>query len=207
MESDKQKQKYPPPPDYFKEFTSPNIYSPPKISCLNKLDKLIIFGSEYSTKKINISYNPVNVPNISNVKDNMDKLLKESKARNIELFRNIKKESDVNINSDNMKLNIIEELEKEIIFLKKRYERLLEDISKNINKAGNKNKMTLIGITMQKINFYLIALRRKAILKKTIDSYEKQIEDCKKTSETFENNKKNFRKYLEEESKNLLLDE
>ena len=82
-----------------------------------------------------------------------------------------------------MKLNIIEEIEKEILFLKKRYERILQDIKNNVNKAGNNNKMVLIGITLQKINFYLIALRRKAILKKTIDFYEKEIEDCKKTSE------------------------
>ena len=204
---DPDKQKYPLPPEYFKEFTSPNIYLPPKLSCINKLDKLTIFGSEYSTNKMNISYNPINIPNVANPKDNFDKLLKESKARNIEAFRNIKKESDVNINSDNMKLNIIEEIEKEILFLKKRYERILQDIKNNVNKAGNNNKMVLIGITLQKINFYLIALRRKAILKKTIEFYEKEIEDCKKTSETFENNKKNFRKYLEEESKNLLLDE
>ena len=53
MESDKQKQEYPPPPDYFKEFTSPNKYSPPKLSYLDKMDKLMTFGSEYSTQKIN----------------------------------------------------------------------------------------------------------------------------------------------------------
>ena len=197
MESDKQKQEYPPPPDYFKEFTSPNKYSPPKLSYLDKMDKLITFGSEYSTKLMNISYNPINVQNVG------EKLLKESKSRNVELFKAIRNESDININSDNYILNIIDEIEKEILFLKKRYERILEDITKNINKAGNRNKIALIGFTLQKINFYLIALRRKAILKKTIDFYTKEIEDCKKTCEKVEINKKNFRKYLEEESKNL----
>ena len=201
MESDKQKQEYPPPPDYFKDFTSPNKYSPPKLSYLDKMDKLMTFGSEYSTQKINISYNPINVQNVG------EKLLKESKSRNIELFKGIRNELDININSDNLKLNIIDEIEKEILFLRKRYERILEDITKNINKAGNRNKIALIGLTLQKISFYLIALRRKAILKKTIDFYTKEIEDCKKTCENVENNKKNFRKYLEEESKNLSLDE
>jgi len=201
MESDKQKQEYPPPPDYFKEFTSPNKYSPPKLSYLDKMDKLITFGSEYSTKLMNISYNPINVQNVG------EKLLKESKSRNVELFKAIRNESDININSDNYKLNIIDEIEKEILFLKKRYERILEDITKNINKAGNRNKIALIGFTLQKINFYLIALRRKAVLEKTIDFYTKEIEDCKKTCENVEINKKNFRKYLEEESKNLSLDD
>ena len=195
MESDKQKQRYPPPPEYFKEFTSPDKYSPPKLSCLNKMDKLIIFGSEYSTKKMNISYNPINVINVG------EKLLKESNSRNIELFKNLRNESDININSDNLKINVIDEIEKEILFLKTRYERILRDITKNINKAGNRNKIALIGLTLQKIHFYLIALRRKAILKKTIDFYTKEIEDCKKTCENVENNKKNLRKYLEEESK------
>ena len=201
MESDKQKQEYPPPPDYFKEFTSPNKYSPPKLSYLDKMDKLITFGSEYSTKLMNISYNPINVQNVG------EKLLKESKSRNVELFKAIRNESDININSDNYKLNIIDEIEKEILFLKKRYERILEDITKNINKAGNRNKIALIGFTLQKINFYLIALRRRAILKKTIDFYNKQIQDCEKTIETADNNIKNFRKYLIEESKELDLDQ
>ena len=201
MESDKLKQEYPSPPDYFKEFTSPDKYSPPKLSCLDKMDKLLIFGSEYSTKKMNISYNPINVQNVG------EKLLKESKSRNVELFKSIRNESDININSDYLKLNIIDEIEKEIVFLRKRYERILQDITTNINKAGNRNKIALIGLTLQKINFYLIALRRKAILKKTIDFYTKEIEDCKKTCENVENNKKNFRKYLEEERQKLSLDD
>ena len=47
-----------------------------------------------------------------------------------------------------------------IYLLKKRYGRVIEDISKNISKAGNKNKIALIGLTLQKITFYLIALRK-----------------------------------------------
>ena len=198
MESDKIKQQYPPPPDYFKEFTSPNKYLPPKLSCLDKMDKLIIFGSEYSTKEMNISYNPTNVDNVG------DKLLKESKARNIMLFKNLKGESDISINSDDLQLNIIDEIGNEITFLKKRYERILEDLTKNVNKAGNTNKLALIGLTLQKINFYLIALRRKAVLKKTIEFYENEIQDCQKTSENIKNNINNFKKYIEDEGKELL---
>jgi len=195
------KQEYPPPPDYFKEFTSPNKYLPPKLSSINKMDKLLVFGSESIIKDINISFNPVNVQNIG------EKLIKQAKPENIELFKNLKYDSDTEISLAIQKLNIVDEIEKEIIFLKKRYERVLEDITKNINKAGNVSKIALIGMTLQKINFYLIALRRRAILKKTIDFYNKQIQDCEKTIETADNNIKNFRKYLIEESKELDLDQ
>ena len=201
MESDKMKQEYPPPPDYFKEFTSPNKYLPPKLSSINKMDKLLVFGSESKIKDINISFNPVNVQNIG------EKLIKQAKPENIELFKNLKYDSDTEISLAIQKLNIVDEIEKEIIFLKKRYERVLEDITKNINKAGNVSKIALIGMTLQKINFYLIALRRRAILKKTIDFYNEQIQDCEKTIETADNNIKNFRKYLIEESKELDLDQ
>ena len=201
MESDKMKQEYPPPPDYFKEFTSPNKYLPPKLSSINKMDKLLVFGSESIIKDINISFNPVNVQNIG------EKLIKQAKPENIELFKNLKYDSDTEISLAIQKLNIVDEIEKEIIFLKKRYERVLEDITTNVNKAGNLSKISLIGMTLQKINFYLIALRRRAILKKTIDFYNKQIQDCEKTIETADNNIKNFRKYLIEESKELDLDQ
>ena len=196
MESDKQKQKFPPPPDYFKDFTTPDKYSPPKLSVLNKMEKLIIFGSESKTDKINISYNPLNVDDVGK------KLLEQAKPPNIEKFKNLKIDGDTEINSDQLNLNIVDEIENEILFLRKRYERILEDIIKNVGKAGNRSKIALIGLTFQKINFYLIALRRKAILKKTIDFYKKEIEDCKKTSENVDNNLKNFRKYLDEDIKN-----
>ena len=188
MESDKNKQEYPPPPDYFKEFTSPNKYLPPKLSSIQKMNKLVVFGSEYSINDINISYNPINVKNVG------EKLIKASKPPNIELFQNLKFDSDEDINLAIQKLNIIDEIENEIKFLRKRYERVLEDIATNVNKAGNLNKITLIGMTLQKINFYLIALRRKAILKKTIDFYSKQIKDCEDTKDKVDNNRRDFRK-------------
>ena len=200
MESDKNKQEYPPPPDYFKEFTSPNKYLPPKLSSIQKMNKLVVFGSEYSINDINISYNPINVKNVG------EKLIKASKPPNIELFQNLKFDSDEDINLAIQKLNIIDEIENEIKFLRKRYERVLEDIATNVNKAGNLNKITLIGMTLQKINFYLIALRRKAILKKTIDFYSKQIKDCEDTKDNVDNNIRDFRKYLEEEFQELNLD-
>ena len=201
MESDKEKQIYPPPPDYFKEFTSPNKYSPPKLSAINKINKLIVFGSEYKINEMNISYNPLNIQNVGK------KLLEQAKPPNIDVFQKIKIDSDTDINSDELKLNLIDALESEIIFLKKRYGRVIEDISKNISKAGNKNKIALIGLTLQKITFYLIALRRKAVLHKTIDFYTKEIQDCQNTKENVENNIRNFTKYLEEERKKLDLDE
>ena len=201
MESDKEKQIYPPPPDYFKEFTSPNKYLPPKLSAINKINKLIVFGSEYKINEMNISYNPLNIQNVGK------KLLEQAKPPNIDVFQKIKIDSDTDINSDELKLNLIDALESEIIFLKKRYGRVIEDISKNISKAGNKNKIALIGLTLQKITFYLIALRRKAVLHKTIDFYTKEIQDCQNTKENVENNIRNFTKYLEEERKKLDLDE
>ena len=201
MESDKEKQIFPPPPDYFKEFTSPDKYLPPKLSAINKINKLIVFGSEYKINEMNISYNPLNIQNVGK------KLIEQAKPPNIDIFQKIKIDSDTDINSDELKLNLIDALESEIIFLKKRYERVIEDITKNINKAGNKNKIALIGLTLQKITFYLIALRRKAILQKTIDFYTKEIQDCQNTKENVENNIKNFTKYLEEERKKLDLDQ
>ena len=47
----------------------------------------------------------------------------------------------------------------------------------------------------------MISLRRKAVLKKTIDFYNNEIKNCEKTTETAENNIKNFRKLLEDEIK------
>ena len=201
MESEKMKQEYPPPPEYFKEFTSPNKYLPPKLSSIKQMNQLVVFGSENNINELNISYNTINSQNIG------DKLLKQAKPPNIELFKNLKFDSENDINKAIQKLNIIDEIENEIIFLRKRYERILEDITKNINKAGNLSKITLIGMTLQKINFYLIVLRRKAILKKTIDFYKKQIQDCEDTKDKVDNNIRNFRQYLEEESKELNLDE
>ena len=195
METDKEKQQYPPPPDYFKEFTTPDKYLPPKLSSLERIDKFITFGCEYSTKKLNISYNPVNLQSVGS------KLLKASKTRNREKFQSLEKKSELEIDIDSLNLNIIDELEKEIIFLRSRYKQMLIDITKNIYKA--KDKTSLIGLTIQKINFYLIALRRKAILKKTIDFYNNEIKDCEKTIETVVNNIDNFRKFLENENKEL----
>ena len=102
MESDKENLQYPPPPDYFKEFTTADKYSPPKLSSLERMDKFISFGSEYSTKKLNISLNPVNVKSVGK------KLLKVSKSRNIEKFETLEKKSDLDIDIDDS-LSIISE--------------------------------------------------------------------------------------------------
>ena len=187
MESEKEKLIFPPPPDYYREFTTPDKYLPPKLSSLEKIDKFTTFGNEYSTKDINISYNPVNIKDIS------EKLIKVSKMSNNAFFNEIQNKES-NINCDNF--NVIEELEKEINFLKNRYKRLLTDISKNINKAPS--KIGLITVCLQKINFYLIALRKKAVLQRTIDYYNKQIEDCEETSKQVDEGIKKFRDYLEE---------
>ena len=188
MESEKEKLVFPPPPDYYKEFTTPDKYSPPNLSVLNKLDKFTTFGNEYSTRDINISYNPVDIKYISK------KIAKVSKMSNNEFFDEIQKKDSSNINCDNF--NVIEELEKEIEFLRGRYKRLLTDITTNIEKAPK--KMNLIAVCLQKINFYLISLRRKAILQKTIDFYNKEIEGCEETSNKVDEGIKNFRDYLEQ---------
>ena len=188
MENEKEKLEFPPPPDYYKEFTSPDKYSPPKLSTLNKLDKFITFGNVYSTKDLNISYNPVDISGIGK------KLAQSTKMSNYEFFKEIKNKSSSNINCDN--INIIEELQKEIEFLRERYKLLLNDIAENINKAPNKLK--LIGVCIQKINFYLIALRRKAILQKTIKFYNDAIDDSEETSKKVDEGINNFRNYLKE---------
>ena len=188
MENEKEKLLFPPPPDYYKEFTSPDKYNPPDLSILNKVDKITTFGNEYSTKNINISYNPVNLNDIPK------KLANVSKMSNSQFFYDLQNKDSSKINCDSF--NVIEELEKEVEFLKGRYKRLLTDISNNIKKAPN--KISLIGVSIQKINFYLIALRRKAILQKTINYYNKQIEDCENTSKKVDEGIKNFRDYIEE---------
>ena len=188
MESEKEKLSFPPPPDYYKEFTTPNKYLPPKLSSLNKLDKFTTFGNVYNVKDINISYNPVNIGNIGK------KLAKAENMSNNKFFREIEglNKDSSNINCD--KFNIIEELEKEILFLRKEYKQLLSDITKDINKT----KVKLIGVSIQKINFYIIALRRKAILQRTIDFFNKEINDCEETSKKVDEGIKNFYNYLDE---------
>ena len=188
MESEKEKLSFPTPPDYYKEFTTPNKYFPPKLSSLNKLDKFTTFGNVYNVKDINISYNPVNIGNIGK------KLAKAENMSNNKFFREIEglNKDSSNINCD--KFNIIEELEKEILFLRKEYKQLLSDITKDINKT----KVKLIGVSIQKINFYIIALRRKAILQRTIDFFNKEINDCEETSKKVDEGIKNFYNYLDE---------
>ena len=188
MESEKEKLSFPPPPDYYKEFTTPNKYLPPKLSSLNKLDKFTTFGNVYNVKDINISYNPVNISNIGKKLAKAENMSKNKFFREIE---GLNKDSS-NINCD--KFNIIEELEKEILFLRKEYKQLLSDITKDINKT----KVKLIGVSIQKINFYIIALRRKAILQKTIDFFNKEINDCEETSKKVDEGIKNFYNYLDE---------
>ena len=170
MENEKEKLVYPPPPDYYKEFTSPDKYSPPQLSALNQLDTFITFGNIYSTQDLNISYNPVEISTISK------KMGKSEGMSNNKFFREIENKDTLNINCDNF--NVIEELEKEIIFLRKQYKKLLSNISDDITKS----QIKLIGISIQKINFYLISLRRKSILQKTIDFYNKEIDDSQQTS-------------------------
>ena len=186
MENEKEKLVYPPPPDYYKEFTSPDKYSPPQLSALNQLDTFITFGNIYSTQDLNISYNPVEISTISK------KMGKSEGMSNNKFFREIENKDTLNINCDNF--NVIEELEKEIIFLRKQYKKLLSNISDDITKS----QIKLIGISIQKINFYLISLRRKSILQKTIDFYNKEIDDCEQTSNKAEEGLKKFYNYLEE---------
>ena len=186
MENEKEKLVYPPPPDYYKEFTSPDKYSPPQLSALNQLDTFITFGNTYSTQDLNISYNPVEISTISK------KMGKSEGMSNNKFFREIENKDTLNINCDNF--NVIEELEKEIIFLRKQYKKLLSNISDDITKS----QIKLIGISIQKINFYLISLRRKSILQKTIDFYNKEIDDCEQTSNKAEEGLKKFYNYLEE---------
>ena len=191
MESEKEKMVFPPPPDYYQEFTTPDKYDPPKLSILNKFDRFTTFGNEFSTKELNVSYNPVNIS---------DKM-KKFKMSNLDFFNEIQNKDSLNINCDNFTFNVIEELEKEIKYLKTRYKRLLQDMNENIKKAPS--KIEVIGVCIQKINFYLIALRRKAILKKAIDFYNKGIDDCVETSTKIDEGIKNLTKYIEENLKNF----
>ena len=187
---DKEKLLFPPPPDYYKEFSTPNKYDPPNISCLEKLDTFSSFGNQYNLKEINISYNPVEISILKNLNQNY---LKKVKLSNNEFFESIQnKVSD--INCDNF--NIVDELEKEIKFLKDRYKCLLSAITRNVQRAELHN--CLIKLSLQKINFYLAALRKKSVIQKTIDYFNKDAENNDKVSEQINNGLINFRDYLKE---------
>jgi len=183
MENEKEALKFPPPPDYYKEFKSPTSYKPPDLSIIEKLGKFSSFGNENDTKKLHISFNLIDP----------DKKTDSKSVINNELFKKLENNE---ISIDNLDINFIEELEKEIKLLKTRYNKLLEKLSTDIYKT--KRNTCLIALSIQKIHFCLIALRRKSILQKTINFLKKNIKDCEKTVTSIDEGEKNFRDFLEQ---------
>ena len=96
-----------------------------------------------------------------------------------------------NLNNDNVnQINAINELEKEINFLKERYKIMIENISKNIEYSQYESN--LIKMSYQKIFFYLRLLKKKQILNETIKYFHKEIEKNEKIEKQLKENLNNF---------------
>lgn len=183
---------FPKPPEYYKEFKSPDSFQPPNLNYLNKINCFQTFGHNYKLNDLNISFNPVEI--------NCLKKLSKKKLENVTMYNNNffeeisdKKISLNNVNCDSF--NIVEELENEIKFLRERYKCLLNDICKGIDKYNF--NCTLIKLSIQKINFYLIALRKKSAIKQTIDYFEKQIQDNNQVTRQISTNIQNCKDSIE----------
>ena len=185
-------EKFPFPPKYYKEFDTEFKYKSPDLRILQKLDKFKTFGTEYNNNNKQIDNFLFTIDNSFIAKfPKFKDYIKNKKITipNENYFKNLN--SIDNLNNDNVnQINAINELEKEINFLKERYKSMIENISKNIEYSQYESN--LIKMSYQKIFFYLRLLKKKQILNETIKYFHKEIEKNEKIEKQLKENLNNF---------------
>ena len=185
-------EKFPFPPKYYKEFDTEFKYKSPDLRILQKLDKFKTFGTEYNNNNKQIDNFLFTIDNSFIAKfPKFKDYIKNKKITipNENYFKNLN--SIDNLNNDNVnQINAINELEKEINFLKERYKIMIENISKNIEYSQYESN--LIKMSYQKIFFYLRLLKKKQILNETIKYFHKEIEKNEKIEKQLKENLNNF---------------
>ena len=185
-------EKFPFPPKYYKEFDTEFKYKSPDLRILQKLDKFKTFGTEYNNNNKQIDNFLFTIDNSFIAKfPKFKDYIKNKKITipNENYFKNLN--SIDNLNNDNVnQINAINELEKEINFLKERYKNMIENISKNIEYSQYESN--LIKMSYQKIFFYLRLLKKKQILNETIKYFHKEIEKNEKIEKQLKENLNNF---------------
>ena len=134
MEKDKEdrtKARFPPPPTYYKQFSSPSAMSPPNYNFISKLNSFRTFGTEYKIKDVNNFFNPVEIQVLQRLpKEKVDEIT----ISNLKFFQIVNasiQDQTQHYIKINLNFNLIKELETEIQFLKDRYKKLLSNFGKN----------------------------------------------------------------------------
>ena len=196
---DKSIARFPPPPSHYKHFTSPDILDPPDINVISQLNSFKTFGTEYNLKDILTFYNPVDIH-----------LLKEVPKSSIEGSQNISFFENINNNKivQNQKylnikenFNVIKERENETKFIKEHFKKLLSLLCKDYVQC--ENECLLIGISLQKIYFYLSMLKRRQNLHELAEYFKSEIKRNEEIEKQINMNIQNFHKMLINESNRI----
>ena len=196
---DKSIARFPPPPSHYKYFTSPHTLDPPDINVISQLNSFKTFGTEYNLKDILTFYNPVDVQLLKDI----PKSSIES-SQNIPFFENINNNKiDQNQKYLNIKenFNVIKELENETKFIKEHFKKLLTLLCKDY--AQCENECLLIGISFQKIYFYLSMLKRRQNLHELAEYFKNEIRKNEQIEKQINANIQNFHKMLINESNRM----
>lgn len=187
--------RFPPPPSYYKSFTSSNSMNPPKINILSKLNAFRSFGTEYKIKDVNNFFNPVDIQILQRLdKDKVDDI----NISNLKFFQDInasiQEPNQKYIKINQLNFNVIKELENETKFLQERYKNLLSNFGKSFENCEIES--CLIKLSFQKIFFYLSMLKKKKILKGIADYFKNEIEENEKIESQLSENISNFQTLL-----------
>ena len=197
MEKDKEDRttaRFPPPPTYYKKFTSPSAMFPPNYSFISKLNSYRTFGTEYKIKDVNNFFNPVEIQMLQRLpKEKVDEIT-ISNLRFFQIVNASIQDPTQNYIKINQNFNLIKELEAEIKFLKERYKKLINNFSKSIPDCEFES--CLIKLSFQKIFFYLSMLKKKKILKDMIDYFKNEISQNEILASQLTQNVTNFQNIL-----------
>lgn len=204
MEKDKEDRttaRFPPPPTYYKQFSSPSAMSPPNYNFISKLNSFRTFGTEYKIKDVNNFFNPVEIQMLQRLpKEKVDEIT----ISNLKFFQIVNasiQDPTQNYIKINPNFNLIKELETEIQFLKDRYKKLLSNFGKNFPNCEFES--CLIKLSFQKIFFYLSMLKKKKILKDMVDYFKNEIEQNDILAAQLTQNVTNFQNILIEGVNNI----